>query len=106
MPKTVISIRPQRLPLATALVWVVFLLTAVMIAGDASDVVGMPLTPFRYEAQAQRHCPHDVVVWLDFKKEIYYFKKQRRYGRGNTGSFICQGEARSSGFRRSLLGLR
>jgi hypothetical protein len=47
-----------------------------------------------------------MLVWLDFKKEIYYFKKQWRYGRGSTGSFICQGQARSSGFRRSLLGLR
>jgi hypothetical protein len=27
------------------------------------------LTVFRYEDQAQRHCPDDVVVWLDFKKE-------------------------------------
>jgi hypothetical protein len=69
-------------------------------------VAATPLSPFRYEAQAQRHCPHDAVVWLDFRKEIYYFKKQKRYGQGSTGSFVCQGEARSNGFRRSMLGLR
>jgi hypothetical protein len=83
-----------------------YLLTALIIAGGPTDVAATPLSSFRYEAQAQRHCPHDAVVWLDFKKEIYYFKKQRRYGQGSTGSFVCQGEARSSGFRRSMLGLR
>ena len=90
-----------------SLMRVAYLSTALIItAGDASNVAALPLTPFRYEAQAQRHCPHDAVVWLDFKKEIYYFKKQRRYGQGSAGSFVCQGEASSSGFRRSLLGLR
>lgn len=85
---------------------VAFLPAALIIVGGTTNVAAMPLTPFRYEAQAQRHCPHDAVVWLDLKKEIYYFKKQSRYGQGSTGSFVCQGEARSSGFRRSMLGLR
>jgi hypothetical protein len=81
-------------------------LTALNLAGNAIDASAAPLTPFRYEAQAQRHCPADVVVWLDFRKGIYYFKRQNRYAQGSTGSFVCQGEARSSGYRRSLLGLR
>jgi hypothetical protein len=46
------------------------------------------------------------VVWLDFRKGIYYFKRQKRYAQGNTGSFVCRDEARSNGYRRSLLGLR
>jgi hypothetical protein len=46
------------------------------------------------------------VVWLDFAKGIYYAKGQKRYGRGFHGSFVCREEARSSGYRRSLLGLR
>ncbi len=66
----------------------------------------VPLTPFRYEAQAQRHCPGDRVVWLDFRKELYYLKGQRRYGQGSTGSFVCESEARASRFRRSVLGIR
>jgi hypothetical protein len=90
-----------------SLVCVAYLSTALIVAaGGMTNVAAMPLTLFRYEAQAQRHCPNDAVVWLDFRKEIYYFKKQRRYGRGSTGIFVCQGEARSSGYRRSLLGLR
>jgi hypothetical protein len=71
-----------------------------------SAATALPLTPFRYEAQAQRHCPGDVVVWLDFHKEVYYVKRQKRYGQGSAGSFACQKEARASGFRRSLLGIR
>jgi hypothetical protein len=45
-------------------------------------------------------------VWLDFQKGIYYFKRQNRYGQGSRGSFVCRKEARSNGYRRSLLGLR
>jgi hypothetical protein len=64
------------------------------------------LTPFRYESQAQRHCPADAIVWLDFRSERYYLKGQRRYASGTTGSFVCRNEARDSGYRRSVLGLR
>jgi hypothetical protein len=69
-------------------------------------VLATPLTPFRYESQAQRHCPDDTVVWLDFRKGIYHSKRQKYYARGFDGSFVCRNEARGSGYRRSLLGLR
>ena len=82
------------------------LLTALIVVGGTTDAAAMPLTPFRYEAQAQRHCPVDTVVWLDFRKGIYYLKPQKRYAQGSTGSFVCLDEARRSGYRRSLLGLR
>jgi hypothetical protein len=77
-----------------------------MVAACPARVRAAPLTPFRYESQAQRHCPDDTVVWLDFRKGIYYSKGQRSYARGFNGSFVCRNEARSSGYRRSLLGLR
>lgn len=64
------------------------------------------LTPFRYEDQAQRHCPGDTIVWLDFRRERYYLKSQARYASGHTGGFVCRNEARDSGYRRSPLGLR
>lgn len=82
------------------------LLMGLVVAGFATNVAAMPLSPFRHEAQAQRHCPVDTVVWLDFRKGIYYLKRQKRYARGSTGSFVCLDEARRSGYRRSLLGLR
>jgi hypothetical protein len=81
-------------------------ITALLIGCSITAAFAAPLTPFRYEAQAQRHCPADVIVWLDFHKGIYYAKRQRRYGSGLTGSFVCWKEARANGYRRSLLGLR
>ncbi len=89
-----------------SLMRIVCLLTALIVASGTTNAAATPLSPFRYEAQAQRHCPDDTVVWLDFRKGIYYFKRQSRYGRGNTGSFVCREEARSNSYRRSLLGLR
>jgi hypothetical protein len=81
------------------------LVLAVLGAGT-SGAAALPLTPFRYEAQAQRHCPGDKVVWLDFRKGVYYAKGQKRYGQGFDGSFVCLNEVRGSSYRRSLLGLR
>ena len=77
-----------------------------MLAAGAAHVSATPLTPFRYEAQAQRHCPGDKVVWLDFRKGVYYRKGQKLYGQGFDGSFVCVTEARDSLYRRSPLGLR
>ncbi|MCS3726148.1 hypothetical protein [Bradyrhizobium betae] len=75
-------------------------------AGGDTGALATPLTPFRDQAQAQRHCPQDQVVWLDFRKGVYYGKRQKRYGKGFDGSFVCLSEARDSFYRRSLLGLR
>jgi hypothetical protein len=82
------------------------LLTGLIVAGCLTPAAAIPLNPFRYEAQAQRHCPGDSVVWLDLSRGVYYLKGQKRYGRGTTGSFACRDEARSSRYRRSWLGLR
>jgi hypothetical protein len=79
----------------------------IMIVGAGIvEATAAPLTAFRYEAQAQRHCPSDQVVWLDFRKGVYYRRGQKRYGQGFDGSFVCLNEARDSRYRRSLLGLR
>jgi len=81
---------------------VLAVLIVTFVATVASALV---LTPFRYEFEAQRHCPADTVVWLDFKKRKYYFSGQRSYGHGFHGSFVCLQEARRSQYRRSILGL-
>jgi hypothetical protein len=82
------------------------MITASIVTCNVTRSLALPLTPFRYEDQAQRHCPADMVVWLDFRKGIYYSKRQRQYVQGYNGSFVCRSEARRSGYRRSLLGLR
>ncbi|MGM4894394.1 hypothetical protein [Tardiphaga sp. 839_C3_N1_4] len=81
-------------------------LIVVTSAVSPTAVTAQPLTSFRYETQAQVHCPDDSVVWLDFRKNVYYLKRQKKYGRGTTGSFVCRKEASDSGFRHSLLGVR
>lgn len=75
-------------------------------AGGATEVSATSLTPFRYEEQAKRYCPGDKVVWLDFRKGVYYRKGQKLYAKGFDGSFVCLTEARNSLYRRSPLGLR
>ena len=77
-----------------------------VISYTSHSAMAQTLTPFRYESQAQRHCPEDAIVWLDFRSGRYYLKGQRRYAAGNTGSFVCRNEAWNSGYRRSPLGLR
>jgi hypothetical protein len=81
-------------------------LLLVIVLSGSQGATAQALTPFRYEFQAQRHCPGDTIVWLDFRRERYYAKGQRRYASGFTGSFVCRNEARNGGYRRSLLGLR
>jgi hypothetical protein len=98
---------PQRTPTRLrASSWVVGLMAALITMVDAFDAHAVPLRPFRYEAQAQRHCPADTVVWLNFRKRTYYSKGQKQYAVGLDGSFVCRSEARASGYRRSLLGVR
>ena len=82
------------------------LLLPLLFPWNVGFALAIPLSPFRYEAQAPLHCPEDAVVWLDFRKGIYYSKGQRNYARGFNGSFVCRDEARRGGYRRSLLGLR
>jgi hypothetical protein len=79
---------------------------ALMVVLAATDARALALTPFRHEDQAQRHCPADTVVWLDFRKRKYYLSSQKLYGVGFHGSFVCLQEARRSLYRRSLLGRR
>src|SRR5882762_9193894 len=67
---------------------------ALMVVLTVTGASALALTPFRYEAQAQRHCPTDTVVWLDFKKRKYYFSSQKLYRSGFHGSFVCLQEAR------------
>jgi hypothetical protein len=48
----------------------------------ATNANALMLTPFRYEHDAQPHCPADEVVWLDFKTRKYYSFGQKLYGHG------------------------
>ena len=81
-------------------------LAVALLVIAACPAFAVPLTPFRYEDQAQRHCPADIVVWLDLRRGVYYSRGQKPYGQGFDGGYVCRREARASRHRGSLLGLR
>ncbi|CCE10367.1 exported hypothetical protein [Bradyrhizobium sp. STM 3843] len=81
-------------------------LAILLVASNTEPVVALPLTAFRHQWQAEKHCPSDRVVWLDFAKGIYYVQGQRHFAKGHSGSFVCMIEAQRSGYRRSVFGIR
>lgn len=81
-----------------------FAVTMLVVAGATGNAVALSL--FQSELQAQQYCPNDSVVWLDFKKRIYYRPGQRQYATGRTGLYVCQAEAKRDGYRRSIFGIR
>ena len=93
-------------PSDVAAIWPIGLVIAVVVVLTAAGASAQVLSLFRYEDQAQRHCPADTVVWLDFSKRKYYLSGQKLYGSGLHGSFVCLQEARRNLYRRSLVGLR
>jgi hypothetical protein len=64
-----------------------------------APVVSDALHLFATEAAAQRHCPDDVVVWLNTASGIYHEKGMRWYGRTRHGAYVCRKEADAAGDR-------
>lgn len=89
------------------------LLIAVMIAtsllvGPKTSALSAPISivrlvavpaMFETEESAQRHCPRDVVVWLNILTGIYHEKGIRWYERTKHGAFVCKREADAAGDR-------
>jgi hypothetical protein len=53
---------------------------------------GAPPSTFPNEPEARRHCPADIVVWLDPTTGIFYYRDQRWYGNIKGGAFACRNE--------------
>ena len=62
------------------------------------------LVLFASESDAQKHCPKDIVVWLNLPTGIWHYKGTQWYGRTKHGSYVCQNEAKVAGDRASLNG--
>lgn len=62
------------------------------------------LSIYGSEVQAQQHCPHDTIVWLNLPSRVYYLKGQRAYGRGQQSAYACKAEADGAGARSALNG--
>jgi hypothetical protein len=60
--------------------------------------------PFAAEMEAQKHCPADVVVWVNTPTGIYHFKGMRWYRNTNHGAYVCQKEGDQAGYRATKNG--
>jgi hypothetical protein len=75
-------------------------LLALLLPGFA--VGAGPRTPpanYPTAQEAQKHCPDDLVVWLDLPTRTYYYRRQRWYGSTKSGAYVCRNEANKAGMR-------
>ena len=54
---------------------------------------------FTSEAQAKARCPAGTVVWANLSSKIYHFAGAHNYGHTNSGAYMCEQDAQSSGMR-------
>ena len=54
---------------------------------------------FAAETEAQKHCPADIVVWVNTPTGIYHLKGMRWYGNTNHGAYVCEKEGDQAGYR-------
>jgi hypothetical protein len=84
-------------------------------AGVASTVLALALPEagaapraepelFASEAEAERHCPADIVVWIDPSTRVYHFRGQRWFGSTPKGGYACKKEAEAQGYRHNRSG--
>lgn len=59
---------------------------------------------FAVETEAQKHCPSDVVVWVNTPTAIYHLKGMRWYGNTNRGAYVCRKEGDQAGYRATKNG--
>jgi hypothetical protein len=57
---------------------------------------GTSLSTFPTEPEAKRHCPSDVVVWLNTETGTFYYRDQRWYATTKGGVFACRNEVNRS----------
>ena len=68
-------------------------IAALVLLGTILVAPAFAADQFKTEDAAQKHCPSDVVVWLNLPTSIYHFKGQRWYGKTKSGAYVCQKEA-------------
>ena len=80
-----------------------FVAIALLIASPRASTAAAVMV-FHTAQQAQHHCPHDVVVWLNLRSGIYHLKGERWYGRTRHGAYACKKEADKAGDRETRNG--
>lgn len=80
------------------------LLAALFLSLSLISTQSFALDLFQSEQAAQRHCPNDIVVWLNIPTGVFHYKGQRYYGRTKNGAYVCKKEAENEGDRASRNG--
>jgi hypothetical protein len=79
------------------------ILTLLALAGTAlAAQAEAPL--FASEAEAEQHCPTDLVVWVDAATRVYYYRGQNLYGSTKTGGYACRKDLIGHGYRPNRSG--
>lgn len=79
-------------------------LAILLLVGTPAVQAASSSSLYTSEDQAQAHCPHDSIVWLNLPTRVYHFQGQRWYGRTKNGAYVCKREADAAGARSSLNG--
>jgi hypothetical protein len=80
------------------------LIGILVLSPSASVALSQRIQLFPTETEAQKHCPADVVVWVNTPTGIYHFKGMRWYGNTKNGAYIRQKEGDGAGYRATLNG--
>ncbi len=86
--------------------WTAFLVGTLLLLTPTIAVAfeGNNAQLFAVETEAQKHCPADVVVWVNTPTGIYHLKGMRWYGNTNRGAYVCQKEGDQAGYRATRNG--
>ncbi|MFZ0551773.1 MAG: hypothetical protein WAM21_13290 [Steroidobacteraceae bacterium] len=77
---------------------------SVLVINSLQVCTAATLKQFPTPVQAQAHCPHETVVWLNLPTMIWHWKGERWYGRTKHGAFVCEKEAKAAGARATRNG--
>jgi hypothetical protein len=80
------------------------LLLVLCLLFSLNPIQSFALEKFNNEQAAQKHCPTDIVVWVNLPTSIFHYKGQRWYGMTKKGAFVCKQEAVKEGGRPSRNG--
>lgn len=80
------------------------LLVVLLLLFSLIPLQSFALDQFQNEQAAQKHCPSDVVVWVNLPTGVFHYKGQRWYGQTKSGAFVCKQEAVNEGDRATRNG--
>jgi hypothetical protein len=82
-------------PVLTRFAALLFLLA--LLLTPVAALAFQPAGKFQTEDQAKKHCPGDVVVWVNLATRLYYPKGHLWYASSKGGVFECRREALEEG---------